>query len=89
MKKFALLLLILSIITLPSYSFAAKGGKKGPSAKAHERASDKARFKRDSDWTPGKPGKGKAKKEKVKKEKKEKKEKKAKKEGEQEGKDEE
>ena len=33
--------------------FAAKGGTKGPSERAFERANEHASFKRDKDWTPG------------------------------------
>jgi len=51
--RFAALLATLSIVCLPMQSFAAKGGEKGPSDQAYERASDNASFKREG----GKPGK--------------------------------
>ena len=41
------LLTILSIACLPMQSYAAKGGEKGPSDRAYERASDNASFKRE------------------------------------------
>jgi hypothetical protein len=47
------LLTTLSIVCLPMQSYAAKGGEKGPSDRAYERASDNASFKRED----GKPGK--------------------------------
>ena len=47
------LLTTLSIVCLPMQSYAAKGGEKGPSDRAYERASDDASFKREG----GKPGK--------------------------------
>ena len=51
--RFVALLTTLSIVCIPTQSFAAKGGEKGPSDRAYERASDNASFKREG----GKPGK--------------------------------
>ena len=52
-KTFVALLTILFIACLPMQSYAAKGGEKGPSDRAYERASDNASFKREG----GKTGK--------------------------------
>ena len=45
------LLATLFLACLPMQSYAAKGGEKGPSGKAYERASDNASFKREGDKT--------------------------------------
>ena len=51
--RFVALLATLSIVCIPMQSYAAKGGEKGPSDRAYERASDNASFKREG----SKPGK--------------------------------
>jgi hypothetical protein len=40
-------------LCLGDLAIAAKGGHKGPSERAYERANENASFKRDKDWTPG------------------------------------
>ena len=52
-KTLVALLATLFIACLSMPSYAAKGGEKGPSGKAYERASDNASFKREG----GKTGK--------------------------------
>ena len=52
-KTLVALLTTLFIACQPMQSYAAKGGEKGPSDRAYERASDNASFKREG----GKPGK--------------------------------
>jgi len=57
MKKAFMILSVLGLtvlFALPVY--AAKGGKKGPSDRAYEKANDNASFKRDENWEPGKKG---------------------------------
>jgi len=54
-KTLVALLATLFIACLSMPSYAAKGGEKGPSGKAYERASDNASFKREG----GKTGKAK------------------------------
>lgn len=67
MKAIFFIILAIFVAIAPVTSYAAKGGKKGPSDKAYEKASDNASFKREE-------GKGKKEK-KQKKEGKEKKDK--------------
>ena len=47
LKKLLTLLTAIAISSLSLQSLAAKGGEKGPSDRAYERASDNASFKRD------------------------------------------
>jgi len=47
LKKLLTLLTAIAIAGLSMQSLAAKGGEKGPSDRANERASDNASFKRD------------------------------------------
>ena len=47
LKKLLTLLTAIAIAGLSMQSLAAKGGEKGPSDRAYERASDNASFKRD------------------------------------------
>ena len=54
MKPSIALISILLAIALPAQILAAKGGEKGPSDRAWERANDNASFKRGED----RPGKG-------------------------------
>jgi hypothetical protein len=49
LKKLLTLLTAIAITGLSMQSLAAKGGEKGPSDRAYERASDNASFKRDRD----------------------------------------
>ena len=50
-KTLVALLVTLFIACLSMQSYAAKGGEKGPSDRAYERASDNASFKREGDKT--------------------------------------
>lgn len=50
MKKLILVCLALALIFTSAPAFCAKGGKKGASQMAMEKASDKAVFHRVSDW---------------------------------------
>ena len=55
MRKCIAIGLMLSLLLIPAGVFAGQGGKKGPSDKAYEKASDKASFKRGPEQD--KPGK--------------------------------
>ena len=50
MKKVIAIIVVLSLVILSAPTFAAEGGRKGASARAYERASEKAMFHRVSDW---------------------------------------
>jgi hypothetical protein len=81
MKKLIIFLVVGIFLLTGSPVFAAKGGGKGPSDRAYERANENARFKRDENWQPGadsekKEGKKQKKDKKAKKNKKDKKNKK-------------
>ncbi len=65
MRKLIFILLMFSLVLIPSVSFAAKGGEKGASEQAYERASDQAIFHRVGDWFAT-IGKSKEEKEKIK-----------------------
>jgi hypothetical protein len=47
MKSFIAMLVIVCFAVAPMTALAAQGGKKGPDAKAYEKADDNAKFKRD------------------------------------------
>jgi hypothetical protein len=47
MKSFIAMLVIVCFAVAPMTALAAQGGKKGPNAKAYEKADDNAKFKRD------------------------------------------
>ncbi len=84
MKKLIIFLVVGIFLLTGSPVFAAKGGGKGPSDRAYERANENARFKRDENWQPGadsekKEGKKQKKDKKAKKNKKDKKNKEEKK----------
>ena len=53
MKHLTIALIIGIFLCSGSVVFAAKGGQKGPSERAYERANENAAFKRDKDWAPG------------------------------------
>ena len=53
MKYLVLVLMIGIFLFSTPVVFAAKGGQKGPSERAYERANENAAFKRDKDWAPG------------------------------------
>lgn len=65
MKKLIVILIIFSLIAIPSVSFAAKGGERGASEQAYEHASDQAVFHRVGDWFAT-VGKSKEEKDKIK-----------------------
>lgn len=65
MRKLFFILVIFSLILMPSVSFAAKGGEKGASEQALENASDQAIFNRVGDWFAT-VGKSKEEKDKIK-----------------------
>ncbi|MGD9015697.1 MAG: hypothetical protein PVI33_06720 [Candidatus Omnitrophota bacterium] len=50
MKRLIGIVIVLSLILSACPAFAAKGGEKGASARAYERASEQAVFHRISDW---------------------------------------
>ena len=47
MKSFIAMLVIVCFAVAPMTALAAQGGKKGPNARAYEKADDNAKFKRD------------------------------------------
>ena len=49
MKTVIVLLVAVCFVAAPLTTFAGKGGTKGPSAKAYEKADDNASFKRDGE----------------------------------------
>lgn len=50
MRKIAVFIIVIAFLAGTIPAFAAEGGQKGASARAFERASDKAIFHRVSDW---------------------------------------
>jgi len=50
LRKLITLLATMALASLSLQSLAAKGGEKGPSDRAYERASDNASFKRGRDY---------------------------------------
>jgi Ni/Co efflux regulator RcnB len=49
MKTIVALLVAVCFVIMPVTTLAGKGGRKGPSAKAYEKADDNANFKRQED----------------------------------------
>jgi len=65
LRKLIIILIMFSLVVIPSVSFAAKGGEKGASGQAYENASDQAIFNRVGDWFAT-VGKSKEEKDKIK-----------------------